>query len=314
MRIAITGANGYLGRHLTAFLRLKGHEVVGVVRSSRAVAAVVASGGRPAIVDGLEPRGLARAFQGCDTVAHLAGVSAERGEETYATTNVNGTRGVIQAARTAEARRIVFISGLGVAHYGILRRATNDYFKAKLTVEEMLRDSDREAIVFRPSYIVGPGDELIPALLREMEIGEVEVVGDGEHRFQPVAVADAVEAILKAAERRSPLAAPIDLVGPEQLTYRRFIDRVARAAQNANRPSAFSARKVPVEEAEKRARSRGYRGLLADELDVLLCDEVSDPKPLADLLGRRLTPLDESLAVAVAGSTPRPSAFFRRRS
>jgi hypothetical protein len=39
--------------------------------------------------------------------------------------------------------------------------------------------------------------------------------------------------------------------------------------------------------------------MLPDELDCLLCDEVSDPAPLESLLGRSLTPLDEALAAAV---------------
>jgi hypothetical protein len=56
-----------------------------------------------------------------------------------------------------------------------------------------------------------------------------------------------------------------------------------------------------VEEAERRAASGGYRGLLADELDCLLCDEVGDPGPLEALLGRFLTPLDEAVDKAVRG-------------
>jgi nucleoside-diphosphate-sugar epimerase len=314
MKIAITGANGFLGRHLTAFLRLNGREVVGVVRSTRAVAAVVESGGRPEIVASLEPRELARAFRGCGAVVHLAGISAERGGETYESANVNGMRSVMQAARETDVRRIVFLSGLGVADYGVLRRTTNDYFRAKRATEEILRESDREAAVFRPSYIVGPGDELIPALLRELELGEVEIIGDGGHRFQPVAVADVNEAIQRAAESPRPLAAPIDLVGPEPVTYRQFVDRVARAARRANRPSEFVVAAISVEDADARAQEGGYRGLLPDELDVLLCDEVADPAPLEELLARRLTPVDEALEVAVVGSRSRPSAAFRRRS
>ena len=58
-------------------------------------------------------------------------------------------------------------------------------------------------------------------------------------------------------------------------------------------------REVPIEEADRRARAGGYQGMLPDELDCLLCDEVSDPAPLAALLGRPLTPLDEALAAAV---------------
>jgi hypothetical protein len=42
--------------------------------------------------------------------------------------------------------------------------------------------------------------------------------------------------------------------------------------------------------------------MLPDELDCLLCDEVADPAPLATLLGRPLTPLDEALAEAARAS------------
>ena len=39
--------------------------------------------------------------------------------------------------------------------------------------------------------------------------------------------------------------------------------------------------------------------MLPDELDCLLCDEVADAAPLADLLGRPLRPLDDAIAAAV---------------
>jgi hypothetical protein len=74
---------------------------------------------------------------------------------------------------------------------------------------------------------------------------------------------------------------------------------VARAL---GRPAEFRVREVPVAEAERLARAGGYRGMLADELDCLLCDEVSDPTPLVALLGRPLLPLDEALAAAVRGA------------
>jgi hypothetical protein len=40
----------------------------------------------------------------------------------------------------------------------------------------------------------------------------------------------------------------------------------------------------------------------AADVDILLCDEVSDPAPLVGLLGRPLTPLDEAIATAVRGA------------
>jgi len=56
---------------------------------------------------------------------------------------------------------------------------------------------------------------------------------------------------------------------------------------------------VSVAEADRQAAAGGYRGMMPDELDCLLCDEVADARPLEALLGRFLTPLDEALLPAV---------------
>ena len=90
-----------------------------------------------------------------------------------------------------------------------------------------------------------------------------------------------------------------DLVGPEAAPLRALLERLARVARAQGRPADLRVREVPIEEADRRARAGGYQGMLPDELDCLLCDEVSDPAPLAALLGRPLAPLDEALAAAV---------------
>jgi hypothetical protein len=90
-----------------------------------------------------------------------------------------------------------------------------------------------------------------------------------------------------------------DLVGPEAVSYAALLDRLARVARREGRRADLRVREVPIEEADRRARAGGFSGMLPDELDCLLCDEVSDSSPLAALLGRPLTPLDEALTAAV---------------
>jgi uncharacterized protein YbjT (DUF2867 family) len=187
-----------------------------------------------------------------------------------------------------------------VARYGMSRRCSNDYFLSKLAAETILFRSGLEGIVFRPSFVVGPGDAFVPAVLRALEAGELERPGDGSYRIQPIAVADAAACVLAAVER-PPGAFPsvFDLVGPEAIAYASLLERLVRVARARGRPLELRVRAVPIEEAERRARSGGYQGMLADELDCLLCDEVSDPAPLVALLGRPLAPLDGALAAAL---------------
>jgi hypothetical protein len=121
--------------------------------------------------------------------------------------------------------------------------------------------------------------------------------------MQPIAVADAVALALAAVGRpQGAFPTVFDLVGPEPVSYDALLRRVTLVARRLGRPDELRVREIPVAEAETRAREGGYHGLLPDELDCLLCDEVSDPAPLVALLGRPLAPLDDALAAAVAGS------------
>jgi nucleoside-diphosphate-sugar epimerase len=299
-RIAVTGASGFVGRHVVAHAARAGFHVVGIVRSDGAARTIQQLGAHPVQIVGRDPEALLRAFESCDAVVHLAQIGAERGGQTYESVNVGFTERVVEDARRAGVARVVYFSGLGVASYGLRRRCSNPYFLSKLAAETIVFRSGLEGVVFRPSYVVGPGDAFVPMVLRALDGGEIERPGDGSYRMQPVAVSDAAEAVL-AAVRRPGGAFPsvFDLVGPEPVTYVELLGRLAAVARAHGRPAALRVREVPLAEAERQARSGGYQGLLSDELDCLLCDEVSDAGPLERLLGRPLAGLDEALGAAV---------------
>ena len=298
--IAITGASGFVGRHLVRAAATAGHEVTGLVRSARAAELVREAGGRPEAL-GDEPAALAGSLEGCRAIVHLAQIGAECFGQTYEAVNVGLTARVLEAAKRADVIRIVLFSGLGVARYGQSRRVTSRYFLSKLQAETLAFGSGLEAVVFRPSYVVGPGDAFVASVLRAMAAGEVERPGDGSYRMQPIAVADAAAAVLAAIARPAgAFPTAFDLVGPEAIPYARLLERLEGVARGLGRPERLRVREVEIEHAERQARSgAGYQGMREDELDCLLCDEVADHAPLEALLARRLIPLDEALAAAV---------------
>jgi len=299
-RIAVTGANGFVGRHVVRHAVADGYEVVGIVRSEPAAQVVREAGGDPVQLVGRDPEALVRALDGCRAVVHLAQVGAERGGQTYEAVNVGYTERVLEDARHAGVPRVVYFSGLGVARYGMSLRCSSDYFLSKLAAETILFRSGLECVVFRPSFVVGPGDAFVPAVLRALDAGGLEIPGDGSYRMQPIAVKDAAACVLAAVEREAGAFPTVfDLVGPEPIAYAALLERLARVAARSGRKVELRVRQLPIEEADRQARAGGYQGMLADELDCLLCDEVSDPAPLVALLGRPLVPLDESLAVAL---------------
>jgi nucleoside-diphosphate-sugar epimerase len=299
-RIVVTGANGFVGRHVCRAAVDAGWDVTGTVRNE--AENVSRAGARP-VRAALEPGALAPHFAAVDVVVHLANIGAERAGASYEEVNVAGTRAVVEAARAAGVPRVVYFSGLGVASYGKRRSTTNRYFASKLRAEAELFASALEVCVFRPSYVVGAGGELLEGIAREAERGVVEVIADGAHRMQPVAVSDAAEAVLAAAERNANWPLVFDLVGPEPVSYRSLVDRVARFAG----ATEFRVAEIAAADARRAATGAGgYRGMGPEELDCLLCDEVGGPGALQALLGRDLVPLDVALEHALRPRTRLP--------
>lgn len=296
-KIAIVGANGLVGRHVLKLAVSRGIEALGVVRSEAGFELVRTLGGVPARVSDLEEtqtRSLIPWLRGCDGLIYTASVTTGAG--TPDRTDPTGLLNVLAACREAGVSRVLFFSGLGVAHYGLTRHCTSAYFLAKIAGEVALFRSGFRATVFRPSYIFGHGDEFLTPLLGRMSGGGgMEIPGDGSYRLQPVSVEDAARASLAAIDGADASPRVIDLVGPEIVSYRTLIDRIAA---QTGKPALIHER--PVEETMAMARASGFFGLSPTDLDCLLCDEVSDPGPVAALVGAPLEGLDAVITRTLA--------------
>jgi nucleoside-diphosphate-sugar epimerase len=110
-RIAVTGANGFLGSSLVARLARSGHQVRALSRCWAASSAARGVEGRS--VDLFEPRGLAAALEGCDAVVHCAG-GIDGDLAALRRLNVEGARAIARASRAASVRRCVQLSSLAV--------------------------------------------------------------------------------------------------------------------------------------------------------------------------------------------------------
>jgi nucleoside-diphosphate-sugar epimerase len=294
-KIAIVGANGFVGRHLVELAARHRIEVIGIVRSQAGAGLVREMGGQPALVNGLTAdalEALVPRLAGCDGLVYTASVSnGLSGDKT----DPSGLTSTIALCLSAGVPRFVFLSGLGTAHYGMNPHCTNSYFLSKLAGEVSLFRSTVKAVVLRPSYIFGTGDEFLTPLIRRMRSSEViEIPGDGRYRMQPISVQDAASVILGSLASDAPGPAVVDLVGPEPISYRALIDRVATCMKRS-----IDVRERPIEEALVIARNGDYFGLRAHDLACLLCDEISDSGPARSLSGREFESLDAMIGAVV---------------
>jgi uncharacterized protein YbjT (DUF2867 family) len=225
MRISVIGATGFVGRHVVTRLSEAGHAVVAVSRSGER---------RPEWGAAVEPRpgdvttgaGLGAALEGADAVVHLVAIPRETKGRTFAQVNVRGTQRAVEAASAAGVRRFVHLSALGVTDDPKL-----DYLYSKWLGEEIVRNSDLEWVVLRPSLLFGPGDgffSLVRTTLKWWSPGIVAIPGDGSARFQPLAVDDLAIAVERSAVEPDRAGSVHELGGPAYWTYREIVDEVAK--------------------------------------------------------------------------------------
>ena len=117
LRVAVTGANGFVGSHVVARLMARGHQVRAVVRDARDASrcAHLPEGIELVSGDLMSPGGYDEAFRDAEVVCHLAAstrLSARDPQREIVDVAVTGTRHALEAARRAGARRVVLCSSM----------------------------------------------------------------------------------------------------------------------------------------------------------------------------------------------------------
>jgi NADH dehydrogenase len=225
MKIAITGATGFVGSHLTTRLTSEGHEVVRIGRRRIGDAIVQSS------LDNVDQ--LTAAFADCKVIAHCAGINREIGNQTYARVHVEGTRNVISAAKNAGVQKIVLMSFL---------RARPDcgspYHESKWAAEEIVRDSGLDYTIVKAGIVYGRGDHMLDHLSHALHTFPVfGLVGLKEKSIRPLAVEDLVHVMRAALVDRRLKRQTIALVGPEEIYLSEAVLRVAEVV--GRRPLMF---------------------------------------------------------------------------
>lgn len=166
MRVLLTGATGFIGRHLTAALVREGHIVRAALRDDKPVAGEVE---RAVVGDIGGSPDWRSALAGVDAVIHAAGIAhAGTGvaSERYQRVNHAATLHLAHAAR-GRAGRFILLSSVraqsGPSSPGVLTEAdeprpTDDYGRSKLAAERGLAEiDDLPAAALRPVLVYGAG-------------------------------------------------------------------------------------------------------------------------------------------------------------
>jgi len=228
--ILITGATGYIGRHLVVRLCQQGEHPRCLVREVGRAAHLFASV-QVELVEGdtTRPETLREAVRGVDTIIHAAFLTADRKEtpgNRYRATNVGGTANLVQAAAGAGVGRCIEISGLGTRP-----DTPGSYMQGRYLAEEVVRASPLAWTIIQPSVLFGQHAPFLTALYGLIRTSPVvPLIGGGKVRFQPIWVEDVVSILLYAlANPQQSSQQTLTVGGPASYSFAQLVAAVLQA-------------------------------------------------------------------------------------
>ena len=219
--VLLTGATGFVGRHLRPALEAAGYRVRCTSRDPRR-----AEASAPDVdwvrLDLDDPASLEPAMEGCQRALYL--IHGMGSGEDYAEREVAGARRFRAAAEAAGLQRLVYLGG--VAPAGEASR----HLAARIATGEALREGSLSAIELRAAMVIGEGSESwlmvtdlarrLPAMLLPRWL---------QNTSWPISIEDVTRGLLAALQLPGEGSAVFELPGPERIRHRDLLQRVSRA-------------------------------------------------------------------------------------
>jgi uncharacterized protein YbjT (DUF2867 family) len=289
MRILLTGASGFIGRHLLHALLAEGHDVVCAVRHSDALpdhphlTALYADFAN----DTGKSVWLAR-LTGVEAVVNTVGIFRERGTQTFANLHTRTPRALFAAcAESDDVHMVVQLSALGAD-----AQADTAYHLSKKAADDYLATLPLRAVIVQPSLVYGADGASARVFKAMASLPFAARLGSSPQLVQPIHVDDVVAAIVTLLRQRLYLEKTggatvrrIALVGPQALPFIDYLATLRRALGMGK----LRVLPLPGGVARTLARVGGWLpGALLDPdaLRMLERGSTADPGPTLRLLGR----------------------------
>jgi len=236
MRIFLTGATGFLGRHLLARLdAARFPEVRCLVRDEARLPESARRPGVTIVPGDLRDATLGPALAGCDVVVHLAALTGKASARELQAVNVDGTRRLLEEALRAGVPRFLHAGTIATSYP---EKRYYPYARSKEAAEALVRASGLDWLIVRPTVVLGPGSPTGRSLLALAEAPVLPLFGGGKALVHPVHVEDVVTALLAFLEPATPLGGrTVDVGGRDVLPFGDFLRQIRRASRGKDGPA-----------------------------------------------------------------------------
>ena len=247
--VLVTGAGGFLGRHLVQELLQRGYAVRALVRPGQAAGAsslppLASLGVEVRTGDLCQPASLVGLAEGCGAILHAAAraeVNPARNPAVWAA-NLDGTEAVLQLARQAEVSRFVYVGTANVFGFGSRQHPGDetqpyagqryglDYMDSKRAATNRVLQAVTEwqlpAVLVHPTFMLGPGDAKPTSNALLLELYQQKLPGYPTGGKNYVHVRDVAVATVNALTQGR--MGESYILGNQNLSYREAFGLMAR--------------------------------------------------------------------------------------
>jgi NADH dehydrogenase len=219
--ILVTGASGFVGRHVLTKLAADGRPLRAMIRERSS--ARIPGGVEVVGADLTKADSLPEAVRGVRVIVHCAAITADQKEPrrgAYDAVNRVGTAHLVEAAREAGVRRLVVMSGLGT-----FEAPPGTYMATRWGLESAVRSCGIPYVILQPSVLFGDGAPFVTALARLARAPMTPLLGGGL-RFQPLWIEDLARCLVQAVDDGSLTGLSHPLGGADQLTMREIMETI----------------------------------------------------------------------------------------
>ena len=242
-RIAVTGATGFLGSHITERLLDEGYEVSVFARDAKKAECFSGRASKIVIGEISDKQAVSELVSGCDAVIHLVSNfrTASGPPESYQRINVEGTKTVVDASIAAGVKRFIHCATIGV--HGSVKSTPADEqspyapgdlyqetkLKAQQYVESVIGKSDMEVVIVRPCSMYGPGDMRMLKMFKMLSKRTFLMIGPCKENFHAVYIDDIVDGFMLAMNTHNISGETFLIGGEKYLPLKDYVKVVAEA-------------------------------------------------------------------------------------
>jgi nucleoside-diphosphate-sugar epimerase len=239
----ITGATGLLGSHVAEKLVARGEQVRALVRPASDVVFLKSLGIELCQGDLQDTPSIRRAVRGADCVYHCAAKVGDWGPwQAFQRETIDATRNLVAACQDENVGRLLHVSSITV--YGHLPNSPgrllteeeplgqnlwrwDNYVRAKIRAEEIVRQSSLDQRIIRPSWMYGPRDRVtLPRLLTMLRTRRWLnfLIGPGDNFLNIVYVGDVADAAILAASHPAARGQAFNLGSEGEVTQQDLVN------------------------------------------------------------------------------------------